>query len=145
MREIKFRGLDVLTGTWVYGNLLQTGIVSTYIVPQNLISNYLPQWLVDKDTVGEYTGLKVKNDQPLYEGDIVPVKFSVHKGWKRGWIHCQKNAFVEYVKNEMCFMFVADTEYGKQYIPFDKGIRQSYKIIGNIHENPELLKGGENK
>jgi uncharacterized phage protein (TIGR01671 family) len=88
----------------------------------------------------QYTGLRVNGEQPLYEGDIVPTKISIHKGWKQGWIHLKRNAVVEYIESEMKFMFVVDVEgHGRQYVPFDKSIRQSYKIIGNIYENPELL------
>jgi uncharacterized phage protein (TIGR01671 family) len=139
-REIKFRGLDLLSGEWIFGSHIRTGTGLEFICPQNFIVDYLPRYTIDKDTVGQYTGLKVNREQELYEGDIVPVQFSIHLGWKNGWLSFTRNAVVEYIENEMRFMFIVEVDgYGKQYIPFDKGIRQSYKIIGNIHDNPELL------
>lgn len=91
-------------------------------------------------TFMQYTGLKVNGDIELYEGDIVPVKSSVYFGWKQGREHFKANAVVVYDEKEMRYRFLAYTkDYGKQYVDFDKSIRQSYKIIGNIYENPELL------
>ena len=88
----------------------------------------------------QYTGLKVNGGIDLYEGDIVPVKSSVYFGWKQGREHFKTNAVVVYDEKEMRYRFLAYTkDYGKQYVDFDKAIRQSYKIIGNIYENPELL------
>lgn len=88
----------------------------------------------------QYTGLKVNGDIELYEGDIVPVKSSVYFGWKQGREHFKANAVVVYDEKEMRYRFLAYTkDYGKQYVDFDKSVRQSYKIIGNIYENPELL------
>ncbi|WP_332649724.1 YopX family protein [Lysinibacillus sp. 54212] len=93
----------------------------------------------------QYTGLKVNGDIELYEGDIVPLKSSVYFGWKQGREHFKANAVVVYDEKEMRYRFLAYTkDYGKQYIDFDKSIRQSYKIIGNIYENPELLAGEQN-
>lgn len=91
----------------------------------------------------QYTGVKVNGDKELFEGDIVPIEVNVHLGWKQGWKKFKRNAVVKFIENEMGFMFSANTPYGNQLVPFDKGVRQSYKIIGNIYEHPELLEVAE--
>ncbi|MED3549979.1 YopX family protein [Cytobacillus praedii] len=91
MREKKFRGLEILTGDWVQGSHLKTVTGSEYIVPQNLIGNHLPQYAVDKDTVGEYTGLEDKNGKQIFEGDIIFIydDEETESGWWENVIYHQ--------------------------------------------------------
>jgi len=139
MREIKFRAWDVeeqymyecvsvattRENKWITMIVNKLGYITSIEGPYELM---------------QYTGLKVNGDIELYEGDIVPVKSSVYFGWKQGREHFKANAVVVYDEKEMRYRFLAYTkDFGKQYVDFDKSIRQSYKIIGNIYENPELL------
>ncbi|MCM3324259.1 MULTISPECIES: hypothetical protein [Cytobacillus] len=57
MREIKFRGIEVLTGDWVTGSHVITGTRTHYILPQNLIGASL-QFRVVKETTRQYTHLE---------------------------------------------------------------------------------------
>lgn len=133
MREIKFRVWDD------YNRIMHT---ENYKVLQSMA-----YYAEHKDNENrkrvkymQYTGLKVNRDAELFEGDIVEVKGSVYYGWKQGREYFKVNAVVVYDESEMRYRFLAHTEkFGKQYVDFDKSIRQSYKIIGNVFENPELL------
>ena len=76
-------------------------------------------WIVDAGTVGECTGLMDRNERLIFEGDIV-------KG-----VGCAGETLVEpvaYTRGE--------------YTPFDYVPADSVEIIGNIHDNPDLLGGG---
>lgn len=138
MREIKFRAWfkDTREMKSVAMNNLYMGNKSSWM-------HLSPQPMSDYRLVEimQYAGLKVNGNKELFEGDIVPIKFSVYRGWKQGHDKYKCNAVVRYIDSEMSFMFVAYTPDGKRLVPFDKSIRQSYKIIGNIYENPELLEG----
>lgn len=120
MSEIKFRGMDVMTGDWVYGSHVKTGMGMHYIIPQNLIADTLPQFKVDKNTVGQYTGLNDKNDQKIYSGDIIFIydDEETESGW---W----ENVFL----HQGAFMAGDDNLLSNVHF--------RSKVIGNKYEGPE--------
>jgi len=134
-RVIKFRGksinnigvvgrLDyvVKIGDMVYGDL-RTHDECCIDTGEHIVK-------VNPDTVGQFTGLYDKNGKEIYEGDIISLNPRNSKTLKVYW------------NDRMCnFLLVNDDTVIDMY----KDDENHYKVIGNIHENPELLKEGGKK
>lgn len=118
MREIKFRGKRLDNGEWVYGYYFQgfTGI-SYILVMHDHILRMTEMYEVDPSTIGQYTGLKDKNGKEIYEGDII--KFL--------W---DKKTCIDVIK------FSAPMFSPSNSVRWSL---QKDEIIGNIHDNPELI------
>lgn len=137
MREILFRGKH--KGKWIYGSLISLDADSGYVficepylsastLPvKELISQNIT--LVDRETVGQYTGLRDKSGERIFEGDIVCC-----------WSQADKaNCVVIFESGE--FHLVPAERY-KKYSELSgfHAIRCFVKeVIGSIYDNPELL------
>ena len=132
MREILFRGKRKDNGEWVEGSLLKVTIngKTAYLIFGDNFSfdgndvKALSHALVDPDTVGQYTGMTDKNGKRMFEGDIVVDEDT-------GNIRT-----VEYRRNR--FVFVSLLRHF-----FDVIYEEDWEVIGNIHDNPELIGGAE--
>ena len=125
MREILFRGKRTDNGEWIEGDLLQTryhsGHIEYQIMPQTPVSSAYP---VIPETVGQYTGLTDKNGKRIFEGDVVITRTTSSKFTER----------IEYSAEYVRFVCITNND-----IPFPMDSQFKYEIIGNIHDNPELL------
>ncbi|MEA0564564.1 YopX family protein [Lysinibacillus irui] len=137
MREIKFRGKCLRTNDWVYGLLIIKR--NEYYI--GYISNISGIWSViqvEPKTVGQYTGLKDKEDKEIYEGDLVLLK-NEFASWK-GTVVFDEGAFKLSIKHSWG---TSVEHFNKTNVFNDMGARiqlnNIYLVVGNIYENPELL------
>ena len=128
IREVIFRGKRTDNGEWVKGYLYITHIgaheIGSYdaeINIERLTFDVIPE------TVGQYTGLTDKNGKRIFEGDIVSLVKHDSLIYKVVYVPCR----YELVNSKGVNCFVLDI-YKSENI----------EVIGNIHDNPELL-GGE--
>ena len=141
MREIKFRGKRVDDGEWVYGYYVKQKILNVLKdrYEHKIYDDCLQIHTVHLDTVGQYTGLKDIDGAEIYEGDIVKGIHTtvIHAGTtpvEIGASSIKWKGVVEWVQ-DCCSYGVRESA-----CRHSKMLKcHEYEIIGNIHENPELL------
>ena len=124
LREILFRGKCKNDNKWLYG--------FPYVTRKNAVKiNWYSSEFgsmrtdeVDPETVGQYTGLRDKSGRKIFEGDIV-----------------------DYISSDVIGNPKTGTIIVEDMTDYDTMIYLNHsdelQIIGNIHDNPEILKGGE--
>jgi len=154
MREILFRGRSLIGNEWIEGDLSRVvhDDGRCYVFPVDSYDG--PDFYeVDPGTVGEFTGLTDKNSVKIFEGDIVESEDKIIDGifWFQVCFGiCGGTQNVLHEVGYMGFYLQPVGETAKKYACF--GIRndivfwikqkEGIKVIGNIHDNPELLEGG---
>ena len=141
MREILFRGKpterfadfklfrpDIFEGDWVYGSLVicdDRYYICTYAECSNrttVFNGSATMVEVRPETVGQFTGMLDKNDKKIFEGDIVRAKMDYGPA-----------GFLDAIVN---IGFKRIDGYRWNYFDLDTIV-----VIGNVYDNPELLKG----
>jgi len=142
MRDIKFRGLK--RDTWMYGFYCYRRNVDVHLICGNSI-----EFPVDGKTISEFTGLKDDNKKEIYEGDILEFYWNSDSCWGKegtykGYVTFSEGVFeVNYIGREKittesdgCWHENSQSDDIKSLISWSEDI----KVIGNLYENPELLK-----
>ena len=140
MKEKLFRGKTKFN-EWIYWNeygamVDESGSPKAYNIDMiRIIYVDTARRFIIPETVGQYTGLTDKNGKKIFEGDIVKIDYKYIR-------------YIEY--SGECSAFVKFRYIDKLTSEFSgylgKGYdnyKQTIEIVGNIHDNPELLKGGE--
>ena len=122
MREILFRGKQRDNGEWFYGDLIHLNHCVS-IRSKDCARSVVPE------TVGQYTGLTDKNGKKIFEGDLIR---SAETG---------ETAIVQWFSEHSAFMIWCKTSNQVGFLyECEKSI---IEVIGNIHDNPELIGGEE--
>lgn len=138
MREIKFRGKRKDNGEWVYGSLIvwpDGDVEVTDFQASDSIQTF--KHMVDAGTVGQFTGLKDSKGNNIYEGDIVQFVSTDAKDYAAEWDF--ENLGNTPVRSEVTWNNDAIGFRLKKSSRF-KVVKEMLDLIGNIHDNPELLK-----
>lgn len=137
--KIEFRGKDIKTGEWRYGNIIHSldtiDDFDSIIIPktnnnmfassdENSDLGFEGWYKVDPKTVGQYTNLNDKNGKKIFDGD-------------RCWNDYEEDyGIVSF--DEGKFIFTFDNVYVDLF-----EVADDLEVVGNIHDNPELLEVSE--
>lgn len=144
MREILFRGKRINNGEWVTGFYVHYDDTKDnhkddcdYIVGIHT-GEHFPFFEVIPETVGQFTGLTDKNGKKIFEGDVVFCNSTYVN--EMYYILFENLSFCYGELNNKYLTPIDDAEFGL-YVSGCKLI--GYEVIGNIHDNPEILEGGD--
>ena len=134
MREILFRGKTILDNEWVIGAGVYKSEGNTWIITDDATKTEnmgTGSNAINPETVGQYTGLTDKNSKKIFEGDILAFSDRlVYVHW-HDYCGCWDCSYLKAVN-------------GKATLHEDRSPnkwRYNAEVIGNIHDNPELLEG----
>ena len=128
MRTIKFKAKN-LDGEWVYGFYVEEERQTLNGFEKKCFIVNAGYDYVKPETVGQFTGLHDKDGKEIYEGDILQLKYSDGSYHSSSVYYAQQKGYwaVDVSINERIILGYID--------------RTRLVVIGNIHDNPELLKG----
>lgn len=146
MREILFRGKRLDNGEWVEGYLGQDTIIGNGKTWLGYVIKPIPQKLwdcgwfeIDPATVSQHIGMTDKNGERIFEGDIVHI---LGDQTSDNWKSVDYTALIAFIDSGFCAIDGTIEEHGfRRYALACMDF--SLEVIGNIHDNPELLKDGD--
>lgn len=154
MREILFRGKNIINGVWLEGQLIVDERGNCYIgeyIKQRVEIAYcyvkrrggktvnrfvgIGFAMVAPETIGQYTGVTDKNGKKIFDGDIVKHYNNSDDGfdigvlyWDETFSQWKRTSIGNFHSRDFTYMMSRSCEY---------------EVIGNVHDNPELLTEAE--
>jgi len=152
MREIEFRAKGLRKNKWFCGDLLTRTQDGACLIVDYYNKDGVKYIEVNKNTIGQYTGLKDKNGKKIFEGDIVK--------YTRKDMYCPEASFHRKDLISLHIVCWSEEECGFYHEHYDlashriigsgnlnfedsRAKENIIEIVGNIYDNPELLKGEE--
>ena len=147
MREIKFRAKGLIDNNWHYGSYVYTNddknnpFASGPFKENHHIIQYIPgDWNlggwepieIDPNTLGQFTSLKDKNGKEIYEGDIIAFNWKNCDG-----VDITDLLEVRFVRGVFAFLWDGDLDHEANIV---SPTHEWANVIGNIHDNPDLIK-----
>lgn len=146
VRKIIFRGKRIDNGEWVYGSFCMDAVeqkngpcgVDGFIRLYDSDKGKMQMHEVDRETVGQYTGLTDLHGKKIFEGDFIKIRFESDS---------PTNPYEPIVWYDLAKVFWSSEHYG-WYATFASGEELSMweydnpddvESVGNVHDNPELL------
>ena len=125
-RIIKFRGKNIHTGEWLYGDYHREGKTHYITKPGDYLREYAPiEFIVDGKTIGQFTGLLDKNGNEIYECDVILQQG--YSGKKPMLVRFEHGAFI------------VGWHGGSSTATRPMLIQKRCEVLGNIYDNPELI------
>ena len=137
-REILFKAKRIDNGEWVEGLLWK----KKYQSNKWFISCFPDKddneevYVIDINTLCQYTGLTDKNGNKIWENDVVRYSDEV--------INKVKEDLIVWHETYASFCRLHENKMGLQYLLINENISKECEVIGNIFDNPELLGGADN-
>lgn len=125
MRTIKFRGFNKKNKQWLYGFYLQNRGAHFVCPDEFATGKSWEDYEIDPDSLGQFTSLKDKNGGEIYEGDILKV------GDEKYLLE------VRFVRGVFAFLWYGNLD---DEFPCNAPTQEWAEVVGNIHDNPELIK-----
>ena len=128
MREILFRGKQCENNKWIIGYLS-----SKHTITITTPCGHTDEIVICADTVGQYTGLKDKNGKRIFEWDIMKQKDITYQDE----IQIEGEKYLV-TSSSGCWFGICKKPDCKRAI-FLSELCNTGEVIGNLHDNPELL------
>ena len=147
MREIKFRAKGLIDDIWHYGSYVYTDdnknnpFASEPVKEKHHIIQYYPgDWNlggweaieINPNTLGQFTSLKDKNGKEIYEGDIIAFSWRSSDG-----VDITDLLEVRFIRGVFAFLWDGDIDHEANIV---SPTHEWANVIGNIHDNPDLIK-----